>query len=182
VSKLSAMVGGIVTAGILGCASHNAPVRISAPAATNTAPALRCKPSAGLPDPRCTPGAIRTTSIQSICNGGSTKRYRPPTSYTNNLKVQQIAEYRYSDVNPKDYEEDHLISLEIGGDGSDPKNLWPEAHAGRYGSFTKDRVENWLHKQICSGAMTPEEAQKGIASDWRQYIPRVLTSKNKPAR
>ena len=45
------------------------------------------------------------------------------------------------------------------------------------GSFTKDRVENWLHKQICSDAMPPKEAQKGIATDWRQYVPRVLAAK-----
>jgi hypothetical protein len=56
--------------------------------------------------------------------------------------VRQIAEYRYGDTSPKDYEEDHLISREIGGDGSDPKNLWPEAHAGEYASYSKDQVEN----------------------------------------
>jgi hypothetical protein len=28
--------------------------------------------------------------------------------------------------NPKDYEEDHLISLELGGAPRDPKNLWPQ--------------------------------------------------------
>jgi hypothetical protein len=118
-------IGGLIGMEFLGCATHNGSIR-------------------------CTPGVVRTTSVQSICHGGSTKQYRPPTSYTNNLKAQQIAEYGYTDTNPKDYEEDHLISLEIGGDGSGPKNLWPEAHAGRNGSFTKDPVENWLHNQICS--------------------------------
>jgi hypothetical protein len=175
-------IGGLIGMEILGCATHNGSIRSAAGRASVTAPTLHCKSFGGLSDHACTPGVVRTTSVQSICHGGSTKQYRPPTSYTNNLKVQQIAEYGYTDTNPKDYEEDHLISLEIGGDGSDPKNLWPEAHAGKYGSFTKDRVENWLHKQICSGAMTPEEAQKGIATDWRQYIPQVLASENKPAR
>jgi hypothetical protein len=27
--------------------------------------------------------------------------------------------------------------------------------------------------QICSGAMTPGEAQKGIRTDWRQFLPQV---------
>ena len=70
-----------------------------------------------------------------------------------------------------DYEEDHLISLELGGDGSDPKNLWPEPHKGAFNSFDKDKVENWLHKQICTNAMPVEEAQKGIAENWKQYLP-----------
>jgi hypothetical protein len=39
---------------------------------------------------------------------------RPPTTYTNKLKAQQIAEYGYSDTSLSDYEEDHLIPLELG--------------------------------------------------------------------
>jgi hypothetical protein len=95
-------------------------------------------------DPMCTPGAVRTTSVDDFCHGGSTKQLRPPSSYTTKLKREQLVEYGYADSNPADYEEDHLISLEIGGDGSDPKNLWPEPHAGKYNSFIKDKVENWL--------------------------------------
>jgi hypothetical protein len=93
--------------------------------ASVTAPTLHCKSSGGLSDHACTPGVVRATSVESICHGGSTKQYRPPTSYTNNLKVQQIAEYGHTDTNPKDYEEDHLISLEIGGDGSARRTSGP---------------------------------------------------------
>jgi hypothetical protein len=164
---------------LTGCANKIATVRSIPLKATVVAPALSCTSLDGLPDHTCTPGAVRTTSVESICRGGSTKQYRPPSSYTDKLKVQQIAEYGYKDTSTKDYEEDHLVSLELGGEGSDPKNLWPEAHTGEYGSYSKDQVENWLHLQICSGTMTPEEAQKGIATDWRQYIPKVLASKNK---
>ena len=138
-----------------------------------------CNSVDGLPDATCTPGAVRTTSVDDICHGGSTKQYRPPSSYTTKLKREQIVEYGYEDTNLADYEEDHLISLEIGGDGSNPKNLWPEPHTGKYNSFVKDKIENWLHKQVCSGAMTPEEAQHGIATDWRQYIPNVVPISSK---
>jgi hypothetical protein len=83
-----------------------------------------CTSVGGLPDPSCTPGVIRTTDLNIICHT-STKAYRPPVSYTNALKRQQIGEYGWTDKNMADYEEDHLISLELGGDGKDPKNLWP---------------------------------------------------------
>lgn len=82
------------------------------------------------------------------------------------LKQQQILEYGYKDKTPQHYEEDHLISLELGGDPKDPKNLWPEAPPS---PNPKDKVEDWLHKQVCSGAMTVEEAQHGIATNWKQY-------------
>jgi hypothetical protein len=57
-------------------------------------------------------------------------------------------------MDPSHYEEDHLVALEIGGDGKDPKNLWPEPHEWKDNSFDKDKIENWLHRQVCSGAMT----------------------------
>jgi hypothetical protein len=140
-------------------------------------PASSCESKDGLPDSSCTPGKTRTTDVNEICHGGSTKQFRPHTSYTNKLKAQQIAEYGYAYTNLGDYEEDHLISLELGGDGSDALNLWPESHSGKYNSFVKDQIENWLHKQICSGAMTPKQAQEGIRTDWRQYIPDALGAK-----
>src|SRR5579871_5398178 len=82
-----------------------------------------------LPDHNCTPGTIDSTVTQStiaqtICKSGYTTTVRPPVSYTNELKKQQIEEYGYTDLNPRDYEEDHLISLELGGSPTDPKNLW----------------------------------------------------------
>ena len=133
-------------------------------------PTEHCAIDEGLEDTSCTPGLPLTTSKSDICNNVSTKTVRPPSEYTDALKKAQIIEYGFTDTDPRDYEEDHLISLEIGGHPDDPKNLWPEPHEGAYGSVVKDKVENWLHKEICSGAMTPEEAQKGIVEDWRQYI------------
>jgi hypothetical protein len=165
---------------ITGCA-HKRPLSTTTSVRAPTLTERGCHSENGLPDSSsaCTPGAVRTTDVDSICHGGSTKQYRPKSSYTNLLKRQQLIAYGYADMDPSHYEEDHLVALEIGGDGKDPKNLWPEPHEGRNNSFYKDRVENWLHRQVCSGAMTPVEAQRGIATDWRQYLPQVSGTKNK---
>lgn len=82
------------------------------------------------PDPELTPGAtdsrVTQDNIQrTICRAGYTASVRPPASYTNRLKRQQLAALGWSDQNPRDYEEDHFIPLEIGGNPTDPKNLWP---------------------------------------------------------
>ncbi len=34
------------------------------------------------------------------------------------------------------------------------------------GAHEKDKVENYLHRQVCGGQMTLAAAQKQIASDW----------------
>jgi len=128
----------------------------------------------GLPDSNCTSGAVDTNvtqeNIQStICVSGYTKTVRPSTSYTNSLKRQQIIEYGYADTNLSNYEEDHLISLELGGSPKDPKNLWPESYNIPNGARVKDRLENLLHKMVCNGSISLTEAQLEIATDWLFY-------------
>ena len=72
----------------------------------------------------------------------------------------------YGDKKTSDFEEDHLISLELGGNPTDPKNLWPEPWDGPYGAHVKDKIENKLHKLVCSGALSLSTAQHLIATSW----------------
>jgi hypothetical protein len=127
------------------------------------------------PDQARTPGAINPDITQenireTICNPRwSTKSIRPEESYTHRLKIEQIAEYGYSDSRLKDYEEDHFIPLELGGNPTDPRNLWPEPFETSLadgGAHAKDKVENYLHAEVCSGSLTLDQAQREIAEDW----------------
>src|SRR2546423_12246170 len=45
-----------------------------------------------------------------------------------------------------DYEEDHFLALELGGAPRDPRDLWPEPHAGTKNSYSKVSVENAVKK------------------------------------
>ncbi len=144
----------------------------------------RVGPSDIYPDPVRTPGAANPQVTQenikdNICNRQwSTKQIRPPAEYTTKLKMNQLQEYgdtvhqaraqlvnpstgkvdttkcvAHSD-NPACYEEDHLISLENGGDPKDPKNLWPEPYNTKVGgaimsAHQKDIVEGFIHDEIC---------------------------------
>jgi hypothetical protein len=124
----------------------------------------------GLPDPKCTPGAINPSVTQdniknTICVPGYSRTVRPPVSYTAPIKIKLMQSYGFTDSR-SNYELDHLISLEIGGNPTDVRNLWPEPGYGQYNFHTKDRFENYLHNQVCNGAMSLSEAQKEIATDW----------------
>lgn len=104
---------------------------------------------------------------QNICNPHwSTKSIRPPVSYTNKLKLAQIKVMGYTDTNLADYEEDHVISLELGGHPTDVMNLWPESYKTTPNARDKDKTEGYLHRQVCSGAMSLTDAQKAISTDW----------------
>ena len=102
------------------------------------------------------------------------KSIRPPVSYTNHLKRKQIKQYGYTDRNPSHYEEDHLISLALGGSPIDPKNLWPEPRKIEWSAKKKDELENALHKAVCNDEIPLAQAQHEIATDWvgayRKYV------------
>lgn len=121
-----------------------------------------------LPDPHCTPGALNPAVTQAtihstICVAGWTATVRPPQSYTEPLKRSGIRQYGYTDTRLSSYEEDHLVSLELGGSPRDPRNLWPEP--GRTPNV-KDRVESAAHREVCAGRLSLAAAQVEIAADW----------------
>jgi hypothetical protein len=103
-----------------------------------------------------TPSVTQATIASTICVRGWTRTVRPPTDYTNALKVRQMRLYR--ERGPlSGYQEDHLISLELGGDPTDPRNLWPEPYPR---AAAVDQIENDLNAQVCSGALSLADAQR----------------------
>ena len=108
-----------------------------------------------------TPGVLNPVVTQAtigatICKHGWTRTVRPPVSYTNALKARQLAQYRLRGP-PSAFQEDHLISLELGGNPTDPRNLWPEPYPR---AAAVDQIENDLNHRVCAGSLTLVEAQR----------------------
>ena len=122
------------------------------------------------PDPQLTPGAVLTTDTSKICQPGYSRSVRHTSGQ---LKRQVYAEYGI-DANTGNYEIDHLIPLGIGGDDT-RENLWPESRDTKpWNADVKDRLENYLHVEICAGRINIADAQNAIAADWiaayRKYM------------
>jgi hypothetical protein len=101
------------------------------------------------------PEVTQATIGRTICMQGWTRTVRPPTDYTSELKLRQMREYGVGG-SPSDYQEDHLISLELGGHPTDARNLWPEPIER---ALKVDQTENELNRKVCSGELTLAEAQ-----------------------
>jgi hypothetical protein len=190
-------IGGICLSIVLatGCANR-APVPTSPSIAPPTIPpsplAKAGPPSLYPPSPTVTgaayPQITQSNIRKTICSKSwSTSSIRPPESYTTALKKKQMAAWHLSGTTA-DYEEDHLVPLEAGGDPRSEANLWPELWTNivsgtDLGARTKDLVENYIHDEICFGIpnakMSPTVkqnpptvavplavAQKIIATDW----------------
>jgi len=158
----------------------SAPMQLQSSSATcHARHANRADPQAWLPDPRCTPGSVNpAVTIGMLCPVAHTKQWRPPTSYTNSLKHTQLGQYDYVDgdgdhpQSSSSTEEDHLISLQLGGSPRNPTNLWPEPHAS---PNEKDAVEQVAHEALCAGKLTLPQVQQGIATDWYAFGKRLGT-------
>lgn len=154
--------------------THGAAVS-STPAPTSVTTVAPALPDWVLPNSVLTPGALNPDVSQSniadnVCKANWTGTVRPPVSYTNNLKASQLSgsyvdETKVFGVASSGYEEDHLISLQLGGSPTDPKNLWPEPYAGN-NARKKDAVETALKRLICSSQITLAQAQQAISTNW----------------
>lgn len=132
---------------------------------------LRWENGNPLPDPKCTPGRVLTTSVTDVCSPLWASDHRE--YFTKKEREAAFALYGIITTDPAGYGEyDHLIPLELGG-GNSSFNLWPEK-----GSIpnAKDAVENKLHDAVCSGQVSLKAAQKDIATDWTTALQKLGVS------
>jgi hypothetical protein len=130
--------------------------RCSGPSPKNTVVRASWTRTPGALNPQVTQATIRST----ICVKGWTRTVRPPVSYTNALKEKQMPEYGERGP-PSSVQEDHLISLELGGNPTDPRNLWPEPYPR---AAQVDQIEDQLNALICSGKISLAEGQRRESS------------------
>lgn len=190
----SAPSGNPAPPGDAATASGGAPGVIPVGAGPQTKYTVQKQPPAGschfryeggepLEDSACTPGATspavtQATLATTICRkGGYTKGVRPPVSVTGPEKIANAKSYGYT-ASLSDAEYDHEISLQLGGDPNDPRNLWveppdPGHKPGGGVNNKKDPVETKLHTAVCSGKVTLAAAQQAIVQDWTTALSRL---------
>ena len=119
------------------------------------------------------PASIRTQDVNEICTT-KTGTIRNVSEATKQ-QVYRNAGIAYGDrtLCSLGYEVDHRISLELGGT-NDISNLQLQAYCTKaqlapnfpanvlYDARAKDQAENQTHRDICSKAVTPAEAQAKI--------------------
>lgn len=127
-----------------------------------------------LPDPRCTPGGVDPTATKDAICSRSTKEVR---HVTESVERAVFFSYGVSRGDGVARENDHVISLELGGDNS-IANLFPQVYEDKakleaeellddeLGAHAKDKVENWLHARVCHDELELADAQRMIATNW----------------
>jgi len=156
----------LVVAASLGLSGCSAGKATTAPVAAGGSEG-KAGPASLYPSPSLTPGDVFPgVTAKEVCVSGYSASVRAVSS------DEKAAVYqRYGIPNePGKHEVDHFISLELGGSNM-VTNLWPEPYVtpdapGKIGAHEKDKVENYLHDQVCKNAMPLQQAQEQIRTDW----------------
>lgn len=115
------------------------------------------------------PAVTKDNISKTICVSGWTATVRPPQAYTDALKLKQMKDRGLAE-HPGLYEEDHFIPLCLGGNPTDPNNLWPQPWPQAH---QKDEVEVWLKNDVCAGKMSLDAAREAIRTDWTAVYKRI---------
>jgi hypothetical protein len=109
--------------------------------------------------------------MKTICVPNWTDTVRPPTSYTNKLKVQGIADYGFQRQDPGPLRSGPLDSACGRRLAAFAKNLWPERYKGKFGARVKDKLERFLHDRVCDRTARLSEARKAFRN-WKAAFKR----------
>ena len=121
-----------------------------------------CRVKYRMPDPKCTPGAVMTVDLDTICHQPAGVRWNVAPS----LQKKAFSDYGVlGSRGQEELEVDHLIPLELGGENT-IENLWPQASKPPPGFHEKNYVEAFLHDKVCAGEMRLGDAQRQVAADW----------------
>lgn len=128
-----------------------------------------------LPDPACTPGAVDVrVTVEILCS----RRTKEVRHTWRRITIDSFTAYGVSRDDGVAREDDHLISLELGGADNDIANHFPQAYEDpvalkdgklsddELGAHAKDKVENWLHRRVCAKELPLADAQRMIATNW----------------
>jgi hypothetical protein len=123
------------------------------------------------PDPARAPGIANAKVTQkniseTICNPRRLAKTKPSRRFTENLKKKQLKAWDYDDRDVKNYVEDHVIPIEVGGHPTNPGNLWPQSISERWNAATKDKLEEYVSREVCAERMPLKDAQGVFKKGW----------------
>lgn len=102
----------------------------------------------------------------TICRKRYSKTIRPPTYYTNKIKLVFLQNYDIPSEDAELYELDHIVPLVLGGHPRVLVNLMLQPYQGALGARQKDRLELKLLDMVCKNEIDLAIAQREIGTNW----------------
>jgi hypothetical protein len=113
-----------------------------------------------VPDPNLTPGEMD----ESLACVSNVNRPRQVSEVEKNAILKAYGTPAGTDKSSGEF--DHWLPHWMGGSDSS-RNIWFEPHAGKFGSFAKDKVELLLYRKVCvDKTMTLGDAKALYLKGW----------------
>ena len=104
-----------------------------------------------------------------MCVGGYVNpTYPRPTRssyFSGKPGKQQMCKYSYMELLSKNYQEIRLVPPEVGGNPSDPRNLWPKPPISAWDVARKERSKFVTSRMVCTQEITLAEIQQAISAN-----------------
>jgi len=99
---------------------------------------------------------------------------RPLIRDTDAIRARMLKESGYKNVNPANYELDHIVPRSLGGSDSE-SNLFPMSRYGKWNADKKDDLEYVMLKMVKNNEISLKGAQQVFKDDWvegyKMYVP-----------
>ncbi len=124
-----------------------------------------------LPNNAATPGVVNHkvkagTIKQTICRPSWVKSAQPSARTLASQKSRLVKHARYGADVAKNFDVDHRIPIEVGGDARDPKNLWLQPLNIQWNALVKNKLETYVQTEVCAGRMKLADGQAIFQRDW----------------
>jgi hypothetical protein len=128
-----------------------------------------------LPNPKLTPGSVRTTDAKEICSHGTRelRLYNNDKERARERYVHVLRSYGVNAISAKTNKSqlDHLVPLGIGG-ADDESNLWPQPYDE---AILKDKLEWRMRDLVCKENVPSEKLQQEIRTNWWDAYKKYVT-------
>jgi len=125
-----------------------------------------------LPDPQLTPGAVLAVTKEQVCAPGYAAVVAKLKKEVARSKAEVYQRYGIKSHGWGEYQINALVPLELGG-SAEITNLFPLAYGGQpWNAMLKDRLDDLLVKQVCSGEVKLDVAQAEEGNDWTKAYTR----------
>ena len=149
--------------------TNAATATITTPSRTTTVPPCRYRTfrdGAIAPSPACAPGATDAQAAahpqQTICLRRHASSVIPSERDAERIKLALLDRYQATEPSAS-YVLDQLVAIEDAGSPTDRRNMWPQPIAQ---AKQKDAIEDYLHREICAGKVTVQQAARVLEGDW----------------
>lgn len=114
--------------------------------------------------PKITSKSYQDNLPQTLCVGGQVNSAHS-SYFSGEPARRQSCKFSYMETFRKNYEEIRFVPPSVGGNPSDPRNLWPKPQISAWDAAQKERPKLVTSRMVCTQEITLAEIQQAVSAN-----------------